>query len=412
MKAFQRFFGILKIIVQHVGVKESLTIFFRMMRLQALRAERKYFPEDGPQIPEVKPEIKQRPSREGLRVLILNGFPEDWALYRYRIKQKIEQLNSVGVDVKTIHFDAPDVVPQAMDYSHVIWYRLPITERLIQLQEKSKSNGTKLIYDIDDLIFDLEVCQQIDGIQILNEVDKEKYLQNMARLAEAMKLCDYGLVTTTPLKEKLEEMGLKAYVHRNGFEKEMYEISERVIAGKIEKSRVLISYQSGSNTHNRDFQVCTEALANVLKKYKNVRLYVFGWLTVDGRLKPFENKIVRIPFMPWKELAIFTKDMDINLCPLEDNIFCNNKSELKYLEAAILEVPTIASPRSAFSEVIKHGKNGFLAETTEEWIQCLDLLINDGETRKAVGRRAREHVLQEYDIQKMGKGLADFLKSI
>jgi glycosyltransferase involved in cell wall biosynthesis len=377
-----------------------------------LRAERKYFSKDTPQNPEKGSEIRKKPGQDSLKVLILDAFPEDWALYRYRIKQKIEQLNSVGVEVKTIHFDAPEMVPKAMECTHVIWYRLPITERLIQLHERARSDGIKLIYDIDDLIFDLEICQQIDGIQILNEVDKEKYFHNMARLAEAMKLCDYGLVTTTPLKEKLEEMGLKTYVHRNGFEKEMHDISERAIAGKIEKNSVIISYQSGSNTHNRDFQVCTEALTNVLIRYEKVRLYIFGWLTLDDRLKPFENKIVRVPFMPWKELAIFTKDMDINLSPLENNVFSNSKSELKYLEAALMEVPTIASPRSAFSEVICHGKNGFLAETTEEWIQCLDLLIDDGEMRRAVGGRAREHVLHEYDIKKMGQGLADFLRSI
>jgi glycosyltransferase involved in cell wall biosynthesis len=273
-------------------------------------------------------------------------------------------------------------------------------------------DGIRLVYDIDDLIFDLEICKEVDGIQILNDLDKEAYLRNMARIADAIKLCDYGLATTTPLKAKFEEMGLKTHIHRNAYETEMYELSERAIRGKIEKSDVIISYQSGSNTHNRDFQVCVEALVRALEQYENVKLFIFGWLTLDDRLKPFENRIVHIPFMPWKELAVFSKDVDINLSPLENNCFCNSKSELKYLEAAILEIPTIASPRTAFSEAIRHGENGLLAETTEEWGQCLDLLINDGQMRKAVGRRAREHVLQEYDIKKMGQGLADFFRSI
>jgi glycosyltransferase involved in cell wall biosynthesis len=411
----RRLIRILRLVWREIGLRQSLAQFVGIVRLSLLRAEMKLSsPPDPPSPPEPLPTKPKgsRPLCGSLKVLILNGFPDDWALYRYRVKQKIEQLRAVGVEVNVIHFDSPDLVPTAMQHSHAILYRLPITERLMALASESKKKGLPLIFDIDDLIFDLQICQQIDGVQILNDLDKEEYLRNMARIGEAMKLCEFGLVPTLPLKERLEGMGLKTYVHRNGVEAEMIGISERAVQGKIEKDGVIVSYLSGSNTHNRDFQICSSALAEILRKYDFVWLYIFGWLTTDDLLKPYESRIVRVPFMPWKELAVFAKDADINLSPLEKNEFCNSKSELKYLEAGILEVPTIASPRQAFSEVIRHGENGFLAETHEEWAQCLDFLIRDKTARIAMGKKAREHILDRYHPQKMGEGLADYLRSV
>jgi glycosyltransferase involved in cell wall biosynthesis len=408
-----RLIKILWLVFKKVGVRESFTQLIGIIRLSLLRAEMKFSYESAPPAPAVPTEpIRIRPPRGSLNVLILNGFPEDWALYRYRVKQKIEQLHAVGARVNVVHFDSPDLVSVALEHSHTILYRLPITERLMELASEAKKGGLPLIFDIDDLIFDLQICQEIDGIQILNDLDRQEYLQNMARIVEAMKLCKYGLAPTRPLKDRLERMGLKTYVHRNGIETEMMQISERAIRGKIDKKQVIISYMSGSNTHNRDFQICSRALAEILEKYDSVRLYIFGWLTTDDLLKPYESKIVHIPFMHWRELAVFTKDVDINLSPLEENEFCNSKSELKYLEAGILEIPTIASPRLAFSEVIRHGENGLLAETHEEWVQSLDLLIQDKAIRTAMGKRAREHILKQYDPQRMGEGLANFLRSI
>lgn len=413
MRKSLRLIRILRLIFKEVGVRKSFAQLVGIIRLSLLRAEMKFTsPRDPAVLPVPSEPIRTRPPRGTLKVLIVNGFPEDWALYRYRVKQKVEQLQAVGVEVNVVHFDSADLVPVAIRHSHAILYRLPITERLMALASEAKEEGLPLIFDIDDLIFDLQACQEINGIQVLNDLDKREYLRNMARIAEAMKLCEYGLVPTWPLKERLEGMGLKTYVHRNGVEAEMVQISERAIQGKIEKNGVIVSYLSGSNTHNRDVQVCSSALAEVLGKYDFVRLYIFGWLTTDDHLKPYENKIVRIPFMPWKQLSVFAKDVDINLSPLENNEFCNSKSELKYLEAGILEVPTIASPRQSFSEVIRHGENGLLAETNEEWVRCLDFLIQDKAARTAMGKKARQHILEQYHPQKMGEGLTNFLRSI
>ena len=85
---------------------------------------------------------------------------------------------------------------------------------------------------------------------------------------------------------------------------------------------------------------------------------------------------------------------DINLAPLEhENPFCQAKSELKFFEAAICDVPTIASPTGPFERAIDHGKSGFLATSHDDWKEALELLVSDNALRKRVAREAHRRAL-------------------
>src|SRR5262249_2125519 len=104
-----------------------------------------------------------------------------------------------------------------------------------------------------------------------------------------------------------------------------------------------------------------------------------------------------VPFMPWYELPRALASLDINLAPLEKhNPFCNAKSELKYLEAAAVGVPTIASRWGAYATVIQSSETGFLAATPAEWYDALERLVTDQALRRTMGERARTDVLCRY----------------
>ena len=94
-----------------------------------------------------------------------------------------------------------------------------------------------------------------------------------------------------------------------------------------------------------------------------------------------------------KEIARF----DINLAPLEDgNPYCESKSELKFFEAAIADVPTIASPTGPFRRAIEHGVTGFLAGTTDEWLYALRQLLESASLRARLGRAAHLSALWRF----------------
>ena len=62
------------------------------------------------------------------------------------------------------------------------------------------------------------------------------------------------------------------------------------------------------------------------------------------------------------------------------------------------EIPTIMSPVGVNTQIIEHGKNGFLASTTQEWVDCISQLIENAELREKMGKAARQTVAEKYSV--------------
>ena len=75
-----------------------------------------------------------------------------------------------------------------------------------------------------------------------------------------------------------------------------------------------------------------------------------------------------------------------------DTIFNQAKSEIKWLEAALVAVPTIASNVGGFSEMIEDNKTGVLVEKNQ-WFEKLESLILQPEKRQRIAISAYEYVL-------------------
>ncbi len=89
---------------------------------------------------------------------------------------------------------------------------------------------------------------------------------------------------------------------------------------------------------------------------------------------------------------------DLFLLPSEQESF-----GLAALEAMSSEVPVVASKVGGLPEVIRHGKDGYLAkvgdlETMAEY--CLKILTNDGLAEK-MGKQARMRVLEKFTTEKV-----------
>ena len=92
---------------------------------------------------------------------------------------------------------------------------------------------------------------------------------------------------------------------------------------------------------------------------------------------------------------------DIGIMPLPDDEWAKGKCGLKGLSYMACEIPTIMSPVGVNTEIIKHGENGFLASTTDEWVHCLSQLINDIQLREKMGKALVKFVCF-FKVRKMG----------
>ena len=101
--------------------------------------------------------------------------------------------------------------------------------------------------------------------------------------------------------------------------------------------------------------------------------------------------------MPHNKLPLELMRFDINIAPLEiGNPYCEAKSELKFFDAAMLEVPTVASATAPFRAAIRQGQSGFLAESSEDWLKSLSRLLDDRRLRIRIGKVARVEALRGF----------------
>lgn len=155
---------------------------------------------------------------------------------------------------------------------------------------------------------------------------------------------------------------------------------------------VVFAYLSGTPTHRRDFAQAVPALASVLGAHADARLLLVGHIEPPDALAPFASRIEHRPLVPWQELPGILAGVDVNLAPLETgNAFTACKSSIKYLEAALVGVPTVATPLPDFQRVIEDGRNGLLATADDEWRRALEhsQARRSGATRSAPRRSPR-----------------------
>ena len=190
--------------------------------------------------------------------------------------------------------------------------------------------------------------------------------------------------------------GKQTFVIRNGLNDRQLELAEQALQQKQPTSAIRIGYLSGSPTHQQDFAVAVPALARILGEFPNVRLTVQGFLELPPELSPFASQVERSKYASWEQLVEDTAHFDVNIAPLAINPFTSGKSALKYFEAAVVEVPTIASPTEDFRIAIRHGETGFLATEPDDWYTYLRILITDPEVRERLGKNARRDVLARY----------------
>ena len=323
------------------------------------------------------------------------------AQYRYRVWNPFWACKEGSEKWRSIIFDIDEIEELRKKLSTaeiLIIERQTAKNNIIpNLIKEAKKLGLRVIFDIDDLIFDYR------DLTLIKHATQEKsllywagYIWGIRRIAKRV---DGFLATNDFLAKKIKRsFGKPVAVIPNSLNSAQVLCSRKETLAEIKPhDGFVLGYFSGSPTHANDFRLIESQIAEFLEKHNDARLKIVGYMNLSPILKCFfdDGRIIVKQPVDFEKLVQEIAEVDINLAPLVENDFTNCKSELKFFEAAVVETPTIASPTYAFKQAIEDGETGLLAKPNE-WFDKLELLYNHPDKARKIALAAKDYCLKTY----------------
>jgi glycosyltransferase involved in cell wall biosynthesis len=341
----------------------------------------------------------------GLRIAYYYDRPDN-STFRYRVYNMIQAFAGLNMPVSAAYFTASDLslfdeVIHLADM--LIVCRAKYTPRLDAAIMRAKNKGVRVLYDVDDYVFDpLATGLILDTLdQNTTDIDLDFWFAYLGRNGAALHLCDGAITTNSYLAERINRVtGKPTHVIPNFMNSEQIEISERVWERKEQQyfarnHQLHLGYFSGTPSHNKDFDIVLPTLTELLRTVPDLIVRVVGYMPEKELLKPYRGRVEYLPFIDFINLQRLIGETEINLVPLQDNEFTNCKSELKFFEAGIVGALTVASPVGGFTQNILHGENGYLANSYQ-WFEVLENVVRNYEGDSAVVRAARQYSIDKF----------------
>lgn len=313
-----------------------------------------------------------------------------------------------GDQTTLIHLrKTPDNKAKAAQDAEVVVFHRPDDPKKLLMAKMLKSHGKKIVFDNDDTVKD-------DGGFKFNEfMDRERLEKGMLKLNETfdafIKEADLVTCSTEFLKKEYEKINKKVVVLPNCVDPFLY---DEPLRNKGDKVRIGII---GSVAITSDMDI----LRPIVEKYHNdprAELVLFSMPPAknDKTMRElyfdeyafWESVNVQwTPFVPMEEYYTTLNEMrlDMMIIPRKDNYFNRCKSNLKFLEASMFEIPCVAqsfpTKDSPYEINPKDAEHMLLATDQNSWIEQMEKLITNKELRREMGEKAHQYVLENYDIK-------------
>jgi glycosyltransferase involved in cell wall biosynthesis len=177
-----------------------------------------------------------------------------------------------------------------------------------------------------------------------------------------------------------------------------------LFTGFQEDSEVIVGW-TGSHTTLKYLATLEGVLQTIEARFSQVHIQVIA----DRRP---QLSLRTLHFYPWSkrtEVADLMR-IDIGIMPLPDNEWSKGKCGFKALQYMALSKPVVASPVGVNTQIVEHGKSGFLCRTDDEWVDALSKLIEDRILRRRMGEVGRNTVVQSYSVDSNAANFASLFE--
>ena len=342
----------------------------------------------------------------------------------YQVRCLLPQIHN-GWNGSKISLSSPaksneQVLYEAM-MSDVIVFQRPAEKEKVEVIKLLKQAGKKVVFDNDD------TYKPNSGVPTNMERVNEKIGKRLSdmnnNIEEFVKQADLVTTTTEFLAKEYRKLNKNVVVIPNQIDPFNYEEPLKNTGKKIRVGLV------GSVSSNDDYLHIVDTL-DYLKSRDDVEIVVFGLPHKDNSRHKMMREIYKKELDFWDKYAderqpfvnmaryfetLNSLKLDLMLIPRHESYFNKCKSNIKFLEASMLEIPVVAQgftkKDSPYDKDID-GTNGFIVKTGKSWTPTVKKLLDDKKLREKVGKTAKKYVLKHYNIEKNYKLWADAYKSI
>lgn len=334
--------------------------------------------------------------------LLANGWSGNYAGIRKELKP-IEQQRAEMMNSDVVVFHRADTVEH---------HKLGIMLRQL---------GKKIVFDNDDTFI-------IDKTHAFYGLDEKGFKENVFKknnlINNFVRNADLVTASTEFLAKEYRKINPNVIVLPNTINPDDWDEPLRNNGDKIRIGVV------GSVAYYHDFDEIKPLLTK-LDNDTRFQLVMFGLQSreqreqnpitdeVHKREYGFWDTLKNLEHAPWCQMEEYFTTLnelrlDIMLIPRKDSYFNKAKSNVKFLEAAMCEIPVITNyfKGSPYEKDID-GSNGLMIKdnTFDEWEKAIEYLT-DKDIRRDMGKKAKEYVLNNYNINNLGHLWEDAYKNL
>ncbi len=261
---------------------------------------------------------------------------------RYRCFFPAEHLNELNIPTDVIHASKLNAIsPQ--NYQLIIFHRPQYSYQLKHFLRKLNTLHIKAVVDFDDLLFTPSLSQHSAAVQS-GYMSLSVAKKQAKAYQKALMLFDFCWVSTDTLASQVTRIKKSIHVSvcPNKLPLRWAKLADTIPASERLKNKV-IRYMPGTSHHKHDFHKIEQCLIELLAEDKTLQLEIIGPLAFDIKAFP-QAQVSQQPFVTFEQLPDIISSSWLTLAPLDNNLFNQCKSGLKFWESGLFAVPVICSP--------------------------------------------------------------------
>jgi len=277
------------------------------------------------------------------------------------------------------------------DYDAVFVYREAALFGPALLERMIAKRNKPIIYQLDDPLY-IPYRSPSNGYL--------SYLKFFGKIAKIIKISRVVIVNSSHIKDYASQYNDRIWQIPSIVDTEKY-----IFRPSGQNGDAISIGWSGSPTTVRNVSIIADALRELARRVAH-RVYLIG--SADFNLPG-----VQYTAQEWREQTEVEdlRKIQIGMVPLPVNEWNKRKFYMKSAQYMALGIPPVCTPLGSNREVIEHGKTGFFAETKEDWVGYLELLIKDAELRTRMGQSAAQAAREKFSLQANTEKIIDAFRS-